>query len=77
MNLATTSDGDNHEGKGLARYRRRQAWLRAELQAKKAAGSRSAARRRELFLSDRKQHVVRYDSNLPGIKEIRWSDSLL
>jgi hypothetical protein len=45
VNLATTSDGDNHQGKGLARYRRRQAWLRTELQARKAAGSRSAARR--------------------------------
>jgi hypothetical protein len=29
-----------------------------------------------LFLSERKEHVVRYDSNMPGIKEIRWSDSL-
>ncbi|WP_329238481.1 transposase [Actinoallomurus sp. NBC_01490] len=45
VNLATTSDGNNHQGKGLQRYRRRQARLRAELQAKKAAGSRSAARR--------------------------------
>ncbi|WP_345441948.1 tectonin domain-containing protein [Actinoallomurus vinaceus] len=29
-----------------------------------------------IYLSDRKQHTLRYDSNLPGIKEIRWSDSL-
>ncbi|MCO6008665.1 DUF4157 domain-containing protein [Actinoallomurus purpureus] len=29
-----------------------------------------------IFLSDRKQHVLRYDSTMPGIKEIRWSDSL-
>ncbi|MFD0855841.1 RNA-guided endonuclease InsQ/TnpB family protein, partial [Actinomadura adrarensis] len=44
-NLATTSDGDNHQGQGLKRYRRRMARARTQLQAKKAAGSRSAARR--------------------------------
>lgn len=27
--------------------------------------------------SDRDRHVVRFDSDRPGIKEIRWSDSLL
>jgi hypothetical protein len=26
-----------------------------------------------LFLSDRRRHTVRYDSDLPGIKEIRWT----
>jgi putative transposase len=50
-NLATTSDGENHQGQGLKRYRRAMARARAELQAKKAAGSRSAARR----LAKRKQ----------------------
>jgi IS605 OrfB family transposase len=45
VNLATTCDGTNHQGKGLSRYRRAQARRRAELQKKKAAGSRSAARR--------------------------------
>ncbi|WP_245666299.1 transposase [Actinomadura latina] len=41
VNLATTSDGDNHQGRRLSRYRRRQARKRAELQAKR---TRSAAR---------------------------------
>ncbi|GAA4618927.1 RNA-guided endonuclease TnpB family protein [Actinoallomurus liliacearum] len=59
VNLATTSDGDNHQGKGLARYRRRQARLRAQLQAKKAAGSRSAARR----LARRAQREARHAAN--------------
>ncbi|MFC5753633.1 RNA-guided endonuclease InsQ/TnpB family protein [Actinomadura rugatobispora] len=44
-NLATTSDGNNYQGKALKRYRRAMARARAGLQAKKAAGSRSAARR--------------------------------
>ncbi|MFI0445737.1 RNA-guided endonuclease InsQ/TnpB family protein [Actinomadura sp. 6N118] len=44
VNLATTSDGDNHQGRRLARYRRWHARKRAELQAKKTQGSRSAAR---------------------------------
>jgi putative transposase len=34
VNIATTSDGDNHCGAGLRRYRKRMAKLRAELQAK-------------------------------------------
>ncbi len=42
VNLATTSDGDNHQGRRLSRYRRWQARKRAELQAKR---TRSAARR--------------------------------
>ncbi|WP_030167889.1 RNA-guided endonuclease InsQ/TnpB family protein [Spirillospora albida] len=41
VNLATTSDGDNHQGRRLERYRRWQARKRAELQAKK---TRSAVR---------------------------------
>ncbi|MFI0450685.1 RNA-guided endonuclease InsQ/TnpB family protein [Actinomadura sp. 6N118] len=41
-NLATTSDGQNHQGRGLARYRRRMARVRAELQAK---GTKSAKRK--------------------------------
>ncbi|MES9539832.1 RNA-guided endonuclease TnpB family protein [Actinomadura sp. NPDC000600] len=41
VNLATTSDGDNHQGRRLDRYRRWQARKRAELQAKR---TRSAAR---------------------------------
>ncbi|MFI0446719.1 RNA-guided endonuclease InsQ/TnpB family protein [Actinomadura sp. 6N118] len=42
VNLATTSDGDNFQGRRLCRYRRWQARKRAELQAK---GTRSAIRR--------------------------------
>ncbi|MFI0358021.1 RNA-guided endonuclease InsQ/TnpB family protein, partial [Actinomadura sp. 9N407] len=45
VNLATTCDGTNYQGKDLSRYRRAQARRRARLQKKKAAGSRSAARR--------------------------------
>ncbi len=41
VNLATTSDGDNHQGRRLDRYRRWQARKRAELQAKR---TRAAAR---------------------------------
>ncbi|MEU5990885.1 transposase [Spirillospora sp. NPDC047418] len=41
VNLATTSDGDNHQGRRLSRYRRWQARKRAELQAKR---TRSATR---------------------------------
>ncbi|MDX2760677.1 transposase [Streptomyces europaeiscabiei] len=42
VNLATTSDGTNHQGRSLGRYRRRQAGKRAELQRKQ---TRSATRR--------------------------------
>jgi len=42
VNLATTSDGTNHQGRRLSRYRRWQARKRAELQAKQ---TRSATRR--------------------------------
>ncbi|MBO2446300.1 transposase [Actinomadura barringtoniae] len=42
VNLATTSDGTNYQGRGLERYRRRMARVRAELQAK---GTRSAKRK--------------------------------
>ncbi|TDD72129.1 transposase [Actinomadura darangshiensis] len=41
VNLATTSDGDNHQGRRLDRYRRWQARKRAELQATR---TRAAAR---------------------------------
>ncbi|WP_225994107.1 RNA-guided endonuclease InsQ/TnpB family protein [Actinomadura rudentiformis] len=58
-NLATTSDGDNFQGKALKRYRRAQARRRAELQKKKAAGSRSAARR----LAKRTQRESRHATN--------------
>jgi IS605 OrfB family transposase len=42
VNIATTSDGRNHAGTGVRRYRRRMAKVRAELQAK---GTKSAKRK--------------------------------
>ncbi|WP_211228379.1 RNA-guided endonuclease InsQ/TnpB family protein [Glycomyces tenuis] len=48
VNIATTSDGDNHCGTGLRRYRKRMAKVRAELQAKatKSAKKKLKARAR-------------------------------
>nr|WTB33882.1 transposase [Streptomyces sp. NBC_00830] len=51
VNLATTSDGTNYQGRRLTRYRRWQARKRAELQVKQ---TRSAIRR--LARRDRKEH---------------------
>lgn len=51
VNLATTSDAVNHQGRGLARHRRHHARKRAELQAR---GTRSA--RRRLARRARKEH---------------------
>ncbi|AEM81349.1 hypothetical protein [Streptomyces violaceusniger] len=51
MNLATSSDGTNHQGRRLSRYRRRQALERAGLQAER---TRSATRRLARRL--RKEH---------------------
>ncbi|MEU6373972.1 transposase [Streptomyces sp. NPDC046909] len=49
VNLATTSDGANYQGRRLARYRRWQAHKRAELQAKntRSAWRRMGCRRRK------------------------------
>ncbi|MEU8918296.1 transposase [Streptomyces nigrescens] len=46
VNLATTSDGDNHSGRRLGRYRRWQQRKRAELQAKKTRSARRRLRKR-------------------------------
>jgi putative transposase len=46
VNLATTSDGDNHQGRRLARYRRWQARKRAELQAKRTRSARQLLKKR-------------------------------
>lgn len=59
VNLATTSDGVNYQGQALRRYRRAQARRRAELQKKRAAGSRSAARR----LAKRSRRESRHATN--------------
>jgi putative transposase len=45
-NLATTSDGDNHSGRRLGRYRRWQARKRAELQAKQTRSAKQLLRKR-------------------------------
>ncbi|OLT34025.1 transposase [Actinomadura sp. CNU-125] len=45
-NLATTSDGHDHSGRRLGRYRRWQARKRAELQAKKTRSARQALKKR-------------------------------
>jgi putative transposase len=46
VNLATTSDGDNHQGRRLDRYRRWQARKRAELQSKRTCSAKRRAKRR-------------------------------
>ncbi|MEV5711669.1 transposase [Actinoallomurus sp. NPDC052274] len=46
VNLATTSDGDNHQGRGLQRYRRRMAAVRAQLQAKETKSAKRKLKRR-------------------------------
>lgn len=46
VNLATTSDGDNFQGRGLERHRRRQARLRAKLQAKATKSAKRLLKRR-------------------------------
>lgn len=51
VNLATTSDGGNHNGRRLSRYRRWHSRKRAELQARKTRSARRRAARRA-----RKEH---------------------
>ncbi|MFC4564597.1 RNA-guided endonuclease InsQ/TnpB family protein [Nocardiopsis mangrovi] len=46
VNLATTSDGDNHQGRRLLRYRRWQARKRAELQARRTRSARQLLKKR-------------------------------
>ncbi|WP_344593710.1 transposase [Actinomadura vinacea] len=46
VNLATTSDGTDHQGRRLARYRRRQARIRAELQARRTRSAKQLLRKR-------------------------------
>jgi IS605 OrfB family transposase len=55
VNIATTSDGKNHCGAGLERYRRRQARVRAELQAK---GTKSAKRRLRRRAKRETRHIA-------------------
>ncbi|MBO0512318.1 transposase [Streptomyces beijiangensis] len=46
VNLATTSDGDNHQGRRLGRYRRWQTRKRAELQAKQTRSAKQRLKKR-------------------------------
>ena len=61
VNLATTSDGDNFQGKGLERYRRRMARARAELQAKRTKAAKQKLKqraRREARHASRVNHKI-------------------
>lgn len=55
INLATTSDGTNYQGRGLSRYRRWQARKRAELQKKQ---TRSAKRRLSRHSRKEQRHAT-------------------
>ncbi|MET9387607.1 transposase [Streptomyces sp. NPDC002928] len=55
VNLATTSDGANYQGRRLCRYRRWQARKRAELQAKQ---TRSATRRLARRAQEERRHAT-------------------
>ncbi|WP_432072518.1 RNA-guided endonuclease InsQ/TnpB family protein [Streptomyces wuyuanensis] len=55
VNLATTSDDTNYQGRGLSRYRRWQARKRTELQAKQ---TRSATRRLKRRAKKEQRHAI-------------------
>ncbi|MGI5195298.1 RNA-guided endonuclease InsQ/TnpB family protein [Streptomyces sp. CA-288835] len=61
VNLATTSDGTNHQGRRLGRYRRWQARKRAELQAKQ---TRSATRRLARRAQKEKRHATQVNHKI-------------
>jgi len=61
VNLATTSDGTNHQGRRLNRYRRWQARKRAELQAKQ---SRSATRRLARRAKKEQRHATQLNHRI-------------
>ncbi|MFE1883638.1 RNA-guided endonuclease TnpB family protein [Streptomyces diastatochromogenes] len=61
MNLATTSDGANCQGRRLGRYRRWQARKRAELQAR---GTRSATRRLARRAKKEKRHAAQVNRKI-------------
>ncbi|WP_427921656.1 RNA-guided endonuclease InsQ/TnpB family protein [Streptomyces sp. cg40] len=56
-NLATTSDGDNHTGRRLNRYRRWQARKRAELQARQTRSAKQLLKKRARRESRHATHV--------------------
>ncbi|MFC4333650.1 RNA-guided endonuclease InsQ/TnpB family protein [Salininema proteolyticum] len=57
VNLATTSDEVNYQGKGLDRYRRRQARVRSELQAKQTKAAKRKLKQRARRESRHASHV--------------------
>jgi IS605 OrfB family transposase len=57
VNLATTSDGRNFCGKGLTRYRRRMARVKAELQAKATRSAKRKLKRRARREARHANHV--------------------
>ncbi|EKX67374.1 transposase, IS605 OrfB family protein [Streptomyces ipomoeae 91-03] len=61
VNLATTSDGTNHQGRRLSRYRRWQARKRAELQARQ---TRSATRRLARRAQKEKRHATHVNHHI-------------
>ncbi|TLS44840.1 IS200/IS605 family element transposase accessory protein TnpB [Streptomyces montanus] len=61
VNLATTSDGINHQGRRLSRYRRWQARKRAELQAKQ---TRSATRRLAHRTQKERRHATQVNHTI-------------
>jgi putative transposase len=56
-NLATTSDGDNHSGRRLGRYRRWQARKKAEIQAKKTRSATQLLKKRARRESRHATHI--------------------
>jgi IS605 OrfB family transposase len=61
VNLATTSDGTNHQGRRLSRYRRWQARKRTELQKKR---TRSATRRLTRRAQKEKRHATQVNHRI-------------
>ncbi|MEU5876846.1 transposase [Spirillospora sp. NPDC047279] len=57
VNLASTSDGVEHAGAGLAKYRRRMARVRSELQAKATKSAKRKLKRRARREARHAQHV--------------------
>ncbi|MFI6097070.1 RNA-guided endonuclease InsQ/TnpB family protein [Lentzea sp. NPDC051213] len=57
VNLATTSDGDNYQGRRLSRYRRWHARKRAELQAKNTKSATRRLKRRARMEARHATHV--------------------
>ncbi|WP_211116550.1 RNA-guided endonuclease InsQ/TnpB family protein [Glycomyces buryatensis] len=63
VNIATTSDGYNHAGAGLRRYRKRMAKVRAELQAKATKSAKkklkARARREARAVKDQNHRIAK------------------